>query len=189
MEWGFCSRPPPLSLYLTLRASHTLFYPDDIFSRQEVAPFYRQRNPRFPEAPQLVSGRAFKIAFALWKLNFTQPPGDRAFQEQTYHCEVGFQPPSFPLGPSSRHRGVGRLLKAGGRPQPVPPGPQRLEVGACAVRRKLCMFSCPSKAPLSPRPSGPLPPLLESGEAGAAQPLAVSVFGDELSWLESFFPF
>lgn len=44
---GFCSRPPPPAPALSLPYSkgfHTLFYPDDIFSRQEVAPFYRQGN-------------------------------------------------------------------------------------------------------------------------------------------------
>ena len=47
----------------------------------------------------------------------------------------------------------------------------------------------PFQSPLSPRPLRTLLPLLESGEAGVAQPLAVSGVGDELSWLSHFFRF
>lgn len=43
---GFCLLPPslPPSPLPYSKGFHTLFYPDDIFSGQEVAPFYRQGN-------------------------------------------------------------------------------------------------------------------------------------------------
>lgn len=80
---GPCSLPPSLlSLYLTLRPFIHCFVLTTSFLGK-MYPHFTGKETRLTEAPHLVSGRAFKIAFALWKLSFTQPPGDRAFPEQT----------------------------------------------------------------------------------------------------------
>ena len=107
---GACSLPPSLppsllSLYLTLRPFIYCFVLTTSFLGK-MYPHFTGKEMRLTEAPQLVSGRAFKTAFALWKLSFTSLLGTGP-SESRHHCGVGFQPCLFPWGlhPSGEGQG------------------------------------------------------------------------------------